>query len=164
MAVMLPAEVSGLLQLLGYEWPEGNEDRVMEMAAGWQSFATALDVQVDLGERAGQHVVAANEGPAIEAFGAAFDDLDTAGAVTRDLGAGSVTIGGCLYVMAGAIITLKVVVVIQLVLLAISIAQAIAAAVPTAGASLTLVPLMKIVTQLALNVAINLAVNAVMGA
>ncbi|MGD7789595.1 hypothetical protein ACQCX2_14860 [Propionibacteriaceae bacterium Y1700] len=163
MAVMLPPEVSGLLHLLGYEWPEGNEDRVMEMAAGWQSFAAALDQQVSLGEQARQHVVGANEGPAIEAFGAAFAEVDAASTVTQDLGSGSATIGSCLYVMAAAIVTLKVVVVIQLALLAISIAQAIAAAVPTAGASLTLVPLMKIATQLALNVAINQAVNAVMG-
>ena len=163
MAVMLPPEVAHLLQLLGYEWPEGNEDRVIEMGREWLDFGSGVHAPSADAEMARAHVTSENRGAAVDAFNANFRHEDGAPAVLAELGQAAAMCGGALFVVAGAIVVLKVVVVAQLVMLAVSIAEAIAAAVPTAGASMSLIPLMKVATSIAINIAIGIAVETVMG-
>ena len=35
MAIMLPAELSHVLNMIGFEWPEGNEDTVLSWSGRW---------------------------------------------------------------------------------------------------------------------------------
>ena len=70
---------------------------------------------------------------------------------------------GICYLIAGAIISLKIVVIIQLVQFAITVTEAIAAAVPTAGASMSLIPIAKIAAQKAIEFALNMAVEKLLG-
>lgn len=164
MAVMLPGEVSHLLNLLGFEWPEVNEDKMFQYGGRWMQFS---------GEIAGSHTDAGagartalleNRDQGMEAFSRAFHDgKDSVMQVVGDLRPASGIVGGSLFVIAGLVIALKVVVVVQLVLLAIEIAEAIAAAVPTFGASMSLIPLMELITQRAIAFAINFALEKLLG-
>jgi hypothetical protein len=65
-------------------------------------------------------------------------------------------------VCAGVVVALKIAVVVQLAMLAVEIAQAIATAVPTAGASLLEIPIFKKITDILLDQALDLAINSVL--
>ena len=43
MALTLPDEVAWVLDLLGYSWPDADEDKIHEAAEAWRQFATAVD-------------------------------------------------------------------------------------------------------------------------
>lgn len=163
MAVMLPGELAHFLQLLGFEWPEGNEDKVFQYGNAWLGFGGELGQLAGQSGQATAEVVQANQGVGIDAFRKAMDDHEGPTLVSRDMAMGVSIGGGVLYLMAGAIIALKIAVIIQLVQFAITVAQAIAAAVPTAGASMSIIPIAKIIAQKAIEFAINLAIEKLLG-
>ncbi|MVA76759.1 hypothetical protein GC722_12100 [Auraticoccus sp. F435] len=164
MGVVLPGEVSYLLNMLGFTWPNVDEAQVFEKGGEWQAFASGADATARSARSGVEAVLAENQGPAMTAFRKAVaEGEDPVQSVVQDLSAGSSVVGASMYVMAGVVIALKVTVVVQLVVLAVQIASAIAAAVPTFGSSLTLIPLFKIAAKLAIELAINLALEQLMG-
>lgn len=164
MGITLPGEVSYLLNLLGFMWPNTDESQLFDKGGQWQSFANDAAGTKNTADSGIQRVLTGNQGSAMEAFRKSVGDgEDPVQDVAQKLSAGSAGVGACMYVMAGVIIALKVVVVVQLVALAIQIASAIAAAVPTAGVSMTWIPIAKIIAKLAIEVAINLAMENLMG-
>ncbi len=163
MAVMLPGEVSYLLNMLGFEWPEGNEDRIFDYANRWMSYAGEVGSATGLADQAKSYALSTSSGPAMEAFQKAFDEIDGVADVAQKLAlAGSIT-GGCLLVVGVAVIALKIAFVVNLVLLAIQIAQAVAAAAATFGASLAWIPVAKEIARRLLQLALNLALEKLMG-
>lgn len=164
MGIVLPGEVSYLLEMLGFMWPNTDEEQTWSKGGEWQNFATAGAATTGEAGAGIQHVLSANEGEAMRAFReSAEGGDDPVQTVAQQMSAGSAGVGGAMYVMSGILVALKVATVIQLVALAIQIASAIAAAVPTAGASTTLIPLFKIAARLAIEVAMNVAITALMG-
>lgn len=163
MAVMLPGEVSYLLNILGFEWPEGNEDKVFEWAGDWAQFGGQIEGVVAEADGAARLALDRNQGQAMAAFKAAYDDVEGVRSVARDLAvAGNIT-GACLVLVAGAIIALKIAFVVNLVSLAIQIASAVAAAAATFGASLAWIPVAKEICRRLLTLAINLALEKLLG-
>ncbi len=163
MAVMLPGEVSYLLNMLGFEWPEGNEDRVFDYASRWMAFAGEAGAANQLGEQAAQHAVQRNAGPAMDAFRESFEQVEGVRDVaTRLATAGNLT-GGCLLAVGAIIIALKVAFVVNLVALAVQIASAVSAAAVTFGASLAWIPVAKETARRLLELALNLALEQLMG-
>lgn len=164
MAIMLPGEVSYLLNMLGFEWPEGNEDTVFSYAQEWMSYGASVGEVVTLSRAAEAHALDNNTGPAMEAFRADFNDTEGIADVAQKLAlAGNIT-GGCLLLIGGMIIALKIAFVVNLVSLAIQIAQAVAAAAATFGASLAWIPVAREICRRLIEFAINLAVEKLMGA
>lgn len=164
MGVVLPGEVSYLLNMLGFTWPNTDEGEVFEKGGGWQQFAGEASTDRQAAQSGVDAVTAANQGPAMDAFRTAVSEgEDPVQSVVQQLAQGSAVVGASMYVMAGVIIALKIAVVVQLVVLAVQIASAIAAAAPTFGGSLTLIPLFKIAAKLAIELAINLAMEQLMG-
>ena len=155
MAVMLPPEVSWLLNALGYEWPEANEDTLYEWGGAWQEFTGTVDGhRADL-EAAKQHVVTNNRGAGIDAFRERIDAPDEIEDLMNKFGTGGQVAGGLMYVCAGLVVALKITVVVQLVALAIQIAEAIAAAPATFGASTAWIPIAKQLTSRLISLAIT---------
>lgn len=155
MAVMLPPEVSWLLNALGYEWPEANEDSLYEWGGAWQEFTGTVDGhRADL-EAAKQHVVANNHGAGIDAFQQRIAAPDEIEDLMNKFGTGGQVAGGLMYVCAGLVVALKITVVVQLVTLAIQIASAIAAAPATFGASAAWIPIAKQLTSRLISLAIT---------
>ncbi|WP_433870802.1 hypothetical protein [Saccharopolyspora sp. CA-218241] len=160
--MVLPSELSGLLNTLGFTWPEGDEGKIFDMAGEWSSFGDALRPRIDEAHQHAEEVWKQNQDKAIEAF-RSFWDGDEAPKKNLDDGAeAAAMVSAGLHVCAGALIALKVAVIAQLVVLAVQIAQAIATAVPTFGASLAQIPIFKEITGLLIDQAIDVAINAVL--
>jgi len=158
MALMLPAELASLLGILGFDWPESNEEALMEMGQAWMDFGGELtDI---LGEASGNAAQAWTEqiGKDIDAFKTWWESED---GPTEILNSGSIgsMIGGMGLMICGVIVlALKIMVIVQLAILAVQIALAIAQAAVTFGASLVQIPIFQ---QLARTVIGNLVQEVV---
>jgi hypothetical protein len=71
-------------------------------------------------------------------------------------------IGAALMVCAGIVLALKISDITRLILLAIQIAQAIATAVVTSGASLLEIPIFRAITEVILDQLLDVAINQVL--
>ncbi len=160
---MLPPEVSYLLNMIGLEWPEGNEDTVLDWSGRWMQYSAQVGDAAGLADSAAAYAVSHNAGPAMEAFAASWRERDGVADVAGDLGLAGNVLGGCLVVVGMAIIVLKIAFVINLVLLAIQIVQAIAAAAASFGASLAWIPIAREIARRVIELAINLACQALLG-
>ncbi|MGC4862315.1 hypothetical protein [Micromonospora sp. DT41] len=162
MGIQIPGELSGLLNELGYLWPESDEERLFELAQAWIAFGAEADAAAT-DATAAVALLAGNDGSALEAFRGQWSDSDSAAAVLQDLGFGARAVGAALLVCALVVLALKINVIVQLTLLAISIAQAIATAAPTFGASLLEIPVFKKLVDIAIDFLIGQALEAVLG-
>ncbi|MEH1031275.1 hypothetical protein F4558_002494 [Micromonospora profundi] len=162
MGIQIPGELSGLLNELGYVWPESDEERLFELAQAWIAFGAEADAAAT-DATAAVALLAGNDGSALEAFRGQWSDSDSAAAVLQDLGFGARAVGAALLVCALVVLALKINVIVQLTLLAISIAQAIATAAPTFGASLLEIPVFKKLVDIAIDFLIGQALEAILG-
>lgn len=137
----IPGELRSLLGVLGYTWPEADETALVDMGRAWMSFSDRLEAIVaDATSTAGE-VWAEHEGEAVAAFEAWWGREDSPARTLED-GANAATLTGTgLIVCGGIVLALKVAIIAQLAILAVQIAQAIATAAPTFGASLAEIPI-----------------------
>src|SRR6266536_2801654 len=160
---MLPGELVTLLQDLGYNWPEADEEKLFELGTTWQRFAPELAPMADRAQAAAQRVWNENQGDAVDAFRAQFTGADAALASLRDSVTGAQVVGPALMVVAAVVLALKINVIVQLTILAIEIIEAIATAGPTFGASLLEIPVFKELTNRLVNLCISMASEAILG-
>ncbi|BBH70839.1 hypothetical protein ACTI_75240 [Actinoplanes sp. OR16] len=163
MSIRLPGELAGLLNELGYSWPESDEDQLIDAGRDWLRLAGVIsELQEDIAATARQ-VVGDNTAQSIDAFLTQWQADDGSAATLARGDAGAIAVGGGLTVCAGVVLALKINVLVQLTVLAASIIQAIVTAVPTAGASLLEIPVVKQLTGVAINFLIEQATDAVLG-
>src|SRR6266511_675862 len=140
MGLQLPGELVSLLGMLGYNWPEADEEKLFGMGQVWLDFAGTLQSVVDDADKHGQEVWQRNVGQSI----AAFQNSWTGGAAPlvnlRNGAHAAIGVGVGLMIAAGVVFALKINVIVQLITLAIEIGQAVATAVATFGASLAQIP------------------------
>lgn len=160
--MQLPGELISLLSMLGYTWPEADEERLFDLGNVWTRYAGTLVTAVQDADSAAQSVWRANHGDAVTAFQRAWTDHEAPAANLRDGADGANLVGIGLMVAAGVVLALKINVIVQLAMLAIEIAQAIATAGPTFGASLLEIPIFKEITGLLINELINLTLHALL--
>ncbi|MEO3769003.1 hypothetical protein [Micromonospora sp. B9E7] len=162
MGIQIPGELSGLLNELGYIWPESDEERLFELGQAWIAFGAEVDtVSAAAGQAAA--MLSDNHGEALEAFRAQWAHTDSAPEVLHGIGTGARAVGAALLVCAMAVLALKINVIVQLTLLAIAIVQAIATAGPTLGASLLEIPIFKKLIDIAIDFLIGQALEIVLG-
>ncbi|MGP3775620.1 WXG100-like domain-containing protein [Streptomyces sp. SDT5-1] len=133
MGVVLPDEAAWVLDLIGVEWPNVDEDDYRDMADGLRSFGAQVRESKESSERFVREFLENNEGPATAAFerhwgkvsGTHLERL----AEAADLGA--IALDGAAVAVAGA----KVAAIVQLGILAAEIIAAQAAAPFTLGLS-----------------------------
>ncbi|MFC0509321.1 hypothetical protein [Micromonospora costi] len=162
MGLQLPGELVALLGMLGYTWPEADEQKLFELGQHWLELAGTVQAAGAGAQQAGQSVWNGNSGQAIDAFQQRWSGPEAPVANLSDgvTAAQGVAVG--LFLTAGVVLVLKINVIVQLVLLAIQIAQAIATAGPTFGASLAEIPIFKMITSLVIDQLLGLAVDAVL--
>jgi hypothetical protein len=160
--LQLPGELISLLSMLGYTWPEADEEKLFELGNRWTTYGGTLAGAVRDLDAAAQPVWQQNRGEAVAAFRQAWSDGEAPAANLRDGADGATLIGVGLMVAAGVVLALKINVIVQLVMLAIEIAEAIATAVATFGASLLEIPIFKEITGLLINELIDLAMQALL--
>jgi len=158
MALMLPSELSSLLGILGFDWPQSNEDALMDMGQAWLDFGQELTSIAD--EATGGAASAWTEqiGKDIDAFKTWWEGEDGPSQIL-DSGSVGAMIGGVgLMICSVIVLVLKIAVIAQLIWLAVQIALAVAEAAVTFGASLLQIP---IVQQLIRTIVSNLIQEAV---
>jgi hypothetical protein len=163
MGLQLPGELISLLGMLGYNWPEADEEKLFQMGQDWLDFAGDFGQPVDDAHGHATQIWTANDGDAIKAFQQAWNDPESPVPALKDGQVAANIMGAGLMVCAAIVLALKINVIVQLVQLAIEIASAIAEAVVTFGASLAEIPIFKEITSLLVDQIINLALDAILG-
>jgi hypothetical protein len=162
MGLQLPGELISLLSMLGYTWPEADETKLFEMGNAWIGFASSQSGPLGEADGHAQRVWMDNRGEDIDAFRNVWAKDDSAKANLEDFTTAANIIGAGMMVCAGIVLALKINVMVQLTILAIQIAQAIATAVATFGASLAEIPIFKMITQLIIDQLIGMALEAIL--
>lgn len=163
MGMDLPGGLADLLNDLGYTWPKSDEEKLFELGQQWIDFGSSVTQAADDADSSAQRAWTGNSGQAIEAFQEFWTDEKSASATTHAGAEGSQAVGAALIVCAAVVLALKINVIIQLVTLAIEIAEALATAVPTFGASLLEIPVFKEITNRLMQLVINEALGAILG-
>ncbi|RJQ77762.1 hypothetical protein D5S17_15215 [Pseudonocardiaceae bacterium YIM PH 21723] len=160
--LMLPSELSGLLNTLGFNWPLSNEGKMFDLGGQWSGFAGKLEHTASETDGHTQQMLSSNSGEAMEKLKAFWSHGEAPKQNLEDGSIASTLVGTGLYVCAGVVIALKTAVIVQLAMLAVEIAQAIATAFVTFGASLLEIPAFRALTKLLIDQALNLAMNSVL--
>lgn len=162
MGLQLPGELTGVLNMIGINWPEADEEKLFQMGQTWLAFSDNLRGIATDAEAAATQVSTQHEGPAVEAFTKMWDEHG--GTKNLDIAANAgLAFGLGLFVYAAIVLVLKINAIIQLVLLAIAIAQAIAMAAATFGASLIQIPIFRQIVKEVIEALIESAIWQVIG-
>ncbi|MFF4894663.1 WXG100-like domain-containing protein [Micromonospora chersina] len=153
MGLELPGELRSLLGILGYTWPEADEVKLFEMGNAWIRFSGTLSGVVAEAHTGAATVWSSHTGQDITAFESWWNREDSPADSLRDGVTAAVLTGTGLIICGAIVLALKIAVIVQLVVLAIQIAQAIATAAVTFGASLLEIPIFQ---QLARTIVGNL--------
>ncbi|WP_457810468.1 WXG100-like domain-containing protein, partial [Streptomyces rimosus] len=65
---MLPDPLEWVLDMLGFNWPHADEDKLIQCAQVWRQFANEVAGHQARGASAASNVLAANTGDAIDGF------------------------------------------------------------------------------------------------
>ncbi|MBN6034045.1 hypothetical protein [Amycolatopsis sp. 195334CR] len=136
MGLQLPPELIEALAWIGCTWPEADETKLFQCGEYWGTFAEQATAHAEAAAKAVSEMLAENQSPGLDAFKAYWEKLSGEAGYLVDCGivAGAVSIA---FYSAGALVlTLKMLVIAQLVAFAVILAAAIAAAFFTLGASL----------------------------
>jgi hypothetical protein len=135
--LQLPSALTEPLSWIGLTWPEADEEQLLQAGQEWISCATDLRRTAEQANRAAAAVWQRGEGPAVEAFRVWWSRTDGPQRRLDEDAVASEIIGAALIAFAIAIATLamKVAFIVQLTILAIEVAQAIATAFVTFGAT-----------------------------
>ncbi|HEY1095059.1 MAG TPA: hypothetical protein VGE61_10175 [Glycomyces sp.] len=158
MALMLPSELASLLGILGFDWPESNEDALMEVGQAWLDFGQELGDIAEEATGGAASAWTAQIGKDIDAFKTWWESEDGPQHILNSGSIGAMIAGAGMMVCSVIVLVLKVAVIAQLIWLAVQIALAIAEAAVTFGASLLQIP---IVQQLIRTIVGNLFQEAV---
>jgi hypothetical protein len=158
--IPLPEELGEFLTMVGFIWPQADEELLWECGNSWQAFATSLRTLKSDGDAAEKKVAATSDDESITAFSelwkkyAGEDGYLPGGADAADL------VGTAFFAASVIVIGLKIAVIAQLIYLAYTWAVAIAGAVETLGASLAAAAATTAATRLAVKALFWAAIKA----
>jgi hypothetical protein len=162
MGMTLPSELERLLNDLGFTWPEVDEQDLFTVGQSWCEFGSAVSQSHQASTGAAQQLLANNQGDALTAFQTKFQGQNAPATVLGDASTGVEIVGAAMFASAGLVIGLKINTIINLIVLLCEIAEAIATAPVTFGASLAEIPVFKEIAQRIINAIINEAVMAIL--
>ncbi|MFH9421024.1 toxin glutamine deamidase domain-containing protein [Streptomyces sp. NPDC017529] len=132
---MLPDPLEWVLDMLGFNWPHADEDKLIECAQVWRQFAAEVSGHQARGNSAASNVLSQNMGDSIEGFSKAWDKFADGSGYFDDARQAAEIIAFTLEAAAALVIGMKIAVITQLVILAAEIIAAQAAAPFTLGLS-----------------------------
>lgn len=163
MGMQLPGEVREILAVCGFTWPEGDETKLLELGQTWTTLSGQIDGHALTADSAATAVWTENKAEMVDAFRAKWTGDASPVHRLAQGGTGADIIGAGLMVCAGIVLALKVNVIVQAVLTLIAIAEAIAAAFVTFGASAALVVVLREALKRLLDWLLNEAIGKVLG-
>ncbi|GAA2621460.1 hypothetical protein SMC26_17470 [Actinomadura fulvescens] len=162
MGMQLPGELIGLLGMLGYTWPEADETKLFELGNTWMGLASTLQSGAADADAVAQRIWTDNKGEDFDAFRTEWSGAESASQNLADSANGCLMVSVGLMVAAIVVLALKIQVIVQLIMLAIQIAQAIATAPVTFGASLAQIPIFKTIAGIVIDLLIDQAIQALL--
>ncbi|MEV6949201.1 PE-PGRS family protein [Streptomyces sp. NPDC051172] len=138
MSLTLPSELVWVLDLLGYSWPEADEQALHDVAEAWRAFGRDLETIQTEGEGFARTVVASNAGTAVDEFTKGWGAYTGSNGQDRyipDAKTACEVIALAFDAAAIAVLTAKLAVIAQLIALAVEIIAAQASAPFTFGLS-----------------------------
>lgn len=163
MGLTLDPTLERILNDLGFEWPMVDETDLFNLGGDWMAFGSNVAQVYGESTGAAMDVLSRNHSDALERFRELFEAEDAPARVMQDAATGVQVVGGALFACAGIVLAVKIYTIINLIILAIQIAQAIATAFVTFGASLAEIPIFKIAMQKIIGAIINEACVAILG-
>ncbi|GAA2711588.1 WXG100-like domain-containing protein [Actinoplanes palleronii] len=162
MGLQLPGELVTALGWIGLSWPEGDEEKLFEMGQAWLDFAgTVAGASGEAGSAAAA-VLAQHSGEAMQAFGQWWAQPESGPGTLPDYAQAATLVGTGLIICAGIVLALKIQMIVQLAILAFEVAQAIATAVATFGASLAEIPIFQTITREVVSMLIDQVISELM--
>jgi hypothetical protein len=162
MGMQIPSELASLLSVLGYEWPESDEESIFDLAGEWTGMADQIAGKVDSLNTAAKTLLDNNTSADVDAFNESWSGDEGGVNNIADAADPALFVNIGLTVSAGIVLALKIQVIVQLAILAFQIAQAIATAAVTFGASLVQIPIFKEITGLIIDQLMNMAIERVL--
>ncbi|TRY20198.1 hypothetical protein FOJ82_04880 [Tessaracoccus rhinocerotis] len=160
MGMQLPGWLRQALEYVGYDWPATDESVLWDWAQQWNTLAGECTQVISQVQQGAELVTVANQGPAARAFAQHFGGEDTNLKAIVDFRQGAVNVAGAHGVAAGIVLTMKLAVIAQLVILAAAIASAVATLGLASGAALAA----RQAAKWAIEAAINIAVEQILAA
>ena len=148
---------------LGFDAPNGKEGTQLDIGGTWVSHGSQSAKPPQDALSAAQQVWLNNKSPAVTAFQQHFTGPNAPHANLSDASTGAKGLGVGAMSFAGITLGLKLSNIAQVGMLLVAIAEAVAEAPFTAGASLLQIPAFKEATTVGMHTAINTASSAVMG-
>jgi hypothetical protein len=161
MALTIPGELAWVLDLLGFEWPQLDEDAIHQAAHIMRQFEEDLNSAIDAADANVQEAYASVTGSFARAHADAWDE-ERSGSMRQlsDL-IGPAATGVDLF--ADAVVALKLKVIAELVITAAQIAVAIASAFVTFGAGAAVQAAILVARKKALDIVTDLMIDAAVG-
>lgn len=159
MGIQLPPTLVELLSTLGFNWPETDETKLLELGRAWSGLAGQINGQVGAANAAAAGVWTTTQAEMADAFRSGW----TRGAAPAERLAGGATgaeiVGAGLMACAGIVVALKINIIAQATLTVIAIGAAVATAGAAAGAVALLREACRRILDWLLNEAIMKVVN-----
>src|SRR5262249_27962277 len=123
MGLELPSELTEPLSWIGMTWPEADEGKLFEAGNRWLEFGTRLQAIGSDADAAAGDVWKENQGETVDAVHRWWDgEQGPPSRVAEDAVAAQI-IGAALIVFAAVTLALKIAFIVQLIMLAIEVAQ-----------------------------------------
>jgi hypothetical protein len=164
MGMTLPSELVSLLNILGYNWPQADETKLFDLGQELMNFSNTLQNVLGSADGAASRAWSENSGQDIQAFMSHWTNNDGPAKILGDGSTASTVLGAGMMICAGIVLALKIQVISQLVILAIQIAQAIAMAVVTFGASLLEIPIFQQISRAIVGQLIDMVITKLLEA
>jgi hypothetical protein len=140
MGLQLPGWLTEPLGWIGLTWPDADEELLLQAGRDWIAFSGRLHAMAQASNSSAEDVWSRNEGTAVKAFETWWAGADGPGMRLAEDAIAAGMIGCALCLFAAVTLALKIAFVVQLTTLAIEVAQAIATAVASFGATTAEVP------------------------
>jgi hypothetical protein len=161
MSLQLPEELREALSMLGFDWPDADEDKLNAMGRAWNEFAATLNGLITEAERHAQSVWSTNKGMPIDAFQRSWTGAEAPVTNLKDAAEAAAQIALAMGVAAEIVRLLKVKVIAEVAAFARVLAIAIAAAKTpwTAAGAAAAVIIARMVAVAAIDAAFEYAIN-----
>jgi len=140
MGLQLPSALTEPLGWIGLTWPEADEELLFQAGQQWITFGARLRSIAQPADKAATDVWTGNEGQAVDAFHDWWTRTDGPQPRLIEDAVAAEVIGCALITFAGMVLALKIAFIVQLTILVVEVAQAIATAVASFGATTAEVP------------------------
>lgn len=134
MSITLPGELVEVMEILGFNWPHADEDKIFECGHAWKDYAGEVERVIADADRACREAVERNRGEAITAFEGHWRELGSQGDLRRAADA-AVIVSDALELFGHAVIAMKLAIIAQLTATAAAVIASVASAIFTAGLS-----------------------------